>query len=570
MVFLLAFFLQAPPAPPPSYVPTPAELTDLRTKAEPLKSATNPDVAVYYKAIEWALRYPEEFFTKAYLANAQNVIKHGLERMKTGVPAKGRFSRGYRSRVDGSVQPYAMLVPDSYDPKKPARLDLVLHGRGATLTEISFLAAHDSDKPIPADQDALVMEVFGRTNNAYRWAGETDIFEALAAVRKNYNVDPDRIVLRGFSMGGAGAWHVGLHHPSQWAAIEAGAGFTETIKYAKLKDVSDVQRSLLHIYDAVDYSLNAWDVPTVGYGGEIDPQLAASTNIREALKGIAGLRTLFLVGPQTAHKFHPDSKKESDAFINRNLPRKAPDRIRFVTYTPRYGDVFGIHIDALEKLYSRAEIETSGSEMKTSNVARLTIDRARSIAIDGQTLTGAKFEKIGGKWQARQSNGLWKRHGLQGPIDDAFMESFLCVGDPGKFGKEFPKYMRGDVRTKPAREVDAADIAADNLILFGDPSNNGIIARIAAKLPITWQKGDIVAGSKRFSAADHTLVLIYPNPLNPNKYVVLNSGHTFGEKDFKGTNALLYPRWGDYAVIEKKTGAVKLSGLFDEHWRLQP
>ena len=62
--------------------------------------------------------------------------------------------------------------------------------------------------------------------------------------------------------------------------------------------------------------------------------------------------------------------------------------------------------------------------------------------------------------------------------------------------------------------------------------------------------------------------MIYPNPLNPNKYVVLNSGHTFGEKDFKGTNALLYPRWGDYAVIEKKTGAVKMSGLFDEHWRL--
>lgn len=569
MVFLLAFLLQAPPAPPPSDVPSTAELSELRAKAEPLKSATNPDVAVYYKAIEWVLRYPEEFFTRAYITNAHNVIKHGLERMKSGVPARGRFSRGYVSRIDGSVQPYAMLVPDSYDPKKPARLDVVLHGRGATLTEVSFLASHDSEKPVPAGQDGLVMEVFGRSNNAYRWAGETDIFEALAAVRKHYNIDPDRIVLRGFSMGGAGAWSVGLHYASQWAAIEAGAGFTETIKYAKLKDVSALQRSLLHIYDAVDYSLNAWNVPTVGYGGELDPQLAASTNIKQALAGMTGLRALFLIGPQTAHKFHPESKQESDAFINRNLPRKAPERIRFVTYTPRYGDVWGIHIDALEKIYAKAEIDASGTDIKTSNIARLTLDKARSLTIDGQTLTGAKFEKNGGRWEARLSNRLWKRHGLQGPIDDAFMESFLCVGETGQFGKDFAKWMRGDVRKKPVGAVSSADIAANNLVLFGDPASNALIARIAAKLPITWQMGEIVAGSKRFKAADHTLALIYPNPLNPNKYVVLNSGHTFGENDFKGTNALLYPRWGDYAVIENKTGAVKLSGLFDEQWRLQ-
>ena len=92
MLFLLAFFLQAPPPPPPSYVPSATELADLRAKAEPLKAAKDPDVAVYYKAIDWALRYPEEFFTKAYLTNAQNVIKTGLDRMKSGVPAKGRLS----------------------------------------------------------------------------------------------------------------------------------------------------------------------------------------------------------------------------------------------------------------------------------------------------------------------------------------------------------------------------------------------------------------------------------------------------------------------------------------------
>ena len=138
-------------------------------------------------------------------------------------------------------------------------------------------------RPCPPRQDFIQLEVFGRGNNAYRWAGEADVFEALDSVEKRYRIDPARIVLRGFSMGGAGTWHIGLHHPSRWVAMEAGAGFTETKRYAKLKEIPPYQEATLHIYDAVDYSLNAVNLPVVGYGGEIDPQLQGSTNIREQL-----------------------------------------------------------------------------------------------------------------------------------------------------------------------------------------------------------------------------------------------------------------------------------------------
>jgi hypothetical protein len=70
-------------------------------------------------------------------------------------------------------------------------------------------------------------------------------------------------------------------------------------------------------------------------------------------------------------------------------------------------------------------------------------------------------------------------------------------------------------------------------------------------------------------------VLIYPSPLNPNRYVVLNSGHTFHAADFQGTNALLYPRLGDYALFkikptEKGPVAVEtaVTGIFDDVWRV--
>src|SRR5260370_37222525 len=99
-------------------------------------------------------------------------------------------------------------------------------------------------------------------------------------------------------MGGAGAWHVGLHYPDRWAAVEEGAGFVETMNYAKRKDVPPYERSMMHIYDALDYALNATEVPIVGYGGEIDPQLNASILIRAARHGVPRLVALFLAGAQ--------------------------------------------------------------------------------------------------------------------------------------------------------------------------------------------------------------------------------------------------------------------------------
>ena len=58
-----------------------------------------------------------------------------------------------------------------------------------------------------------------------------DVFEVLhhfVNYERAYNrnlIDPARIVLRGFSMGGAGTWHLGLHHPDQFCVPGAGSRF---------------------------------------------------------------------------------------------------------------------------------------------------------------------------------------------------------------------------------------------------------------------------------------------------------------------------------------------------------
>ena len=118
-----------------------------------------------------------------------------------------------------------------------------------------------------------------------------------------------------------------------------------------------------------------------------------------------------------------------------------------------------------------------------------------------------------------------------------------------------------------------AEKSAANVVLFGDPQSNPAIAKVLPKLPIQWTKEELVVNSVKYDAKTHVPVLIYPNP-SGSGYIVINSGHTFGEADLRGTNALLYPRLGDWAVLKptptKENPAafeVVAAGLFDEFWQ---
>ena len=618
-----------------------AKLADLTSRIKALAAKkTDPallaDVDIYRKAADFILRYPEEFSTKNYTPETIKVLDDGLARAKeveaggsSWTKKTGHVVRGYISSTDGSVQPYGLTIPASYDGSKPMRLDVWLHGTQLELNEVRFINQQSGDhatSQIPAE-DYIQVEPLGRMNNSYRYAGETDVFEAIASVEQRYKIDLKRILVRGHSMGGQ-AWHLGLQHPGFFAALEASAGYVDTHEYARARlpkeGLPPYQETMLHYYDSQDYALNAFDVPSVGYGGENDAQLRASVKIREALvkEGFhftqetpyrwttKDLRAvLFLVGPKTGHAWHPDSKAESEAFLRKVLETadKAPNHLRFVTYTARWDKCYWLSVDALDETYQRAEVDATRTDdpkkytVTTKNVSRISFNGpAASYALDGQTINaGANptLDKANGKWTigSGKSAGLRKIHGLQGPIDDAFREPFIAVRGTGQpwnaeaqdyaqrrfdmLKGDFAKWMRGDIRVKDDTAVTAADIASSNLILFGDPGSNSLIAKVIGKLPIQWTRTEIAVGSEKVPAAGNTVAMIYPNPLNPQKYIVINSGHTFNlNRVFTGTESLFFPRIGDYALIHvdpaamaglTPVGDVKLSGFFNENWQLK-
>ena len=622
--------------PPNVQMPDDATLKRISEKTEELRKAIGelkqrkiPDdvlveVEVYLKGAENIVRF-SEWYAAASGKWALTTLDQGLARAKQaegGQPVWANVTgkwvvRAYRSSVDGSIQPYAVLLPHDYHSKKDWRLDVVLHGRDSSLTEAKFIATHTGDAP--RDLGYVQLEVYGRGNNAYRWAGEADVFEAIQHGAGPFN--PNRLVLRGFSMGGAGTWHIGLHHPDRFCVLGPGAGFTTTRGYVGNlpKQLPDYVEKCLHIYDAVDYSENAFNVPVVAYSGEKDPQKKAASNIENALSDFKEpLRFMHLIAPGLEHQMPKDWQEKAETGYRQyaDAGRSIAERVRFVTYTPKYGRCDWVQIDALRTTYERAVVDGTRKgnifDLTTKNVRRisLALDPQKNaplhVKIDGQQIEtkdvkpgNASFvylEWADEKWvvldnlqelDKRLAEKPEKSTGLQGPIDDAFTSKFVVIKptDNGffttnddfasaavdQFARVWDKYFRGTLPVQPAAASNT--LKGQNLILFGDPQSNPLIAEILPRLPIKWTNKSIVMNGVEYDSKTHIPVMIYPNPTDPGHYIVLNSGHTFREADLKGTNALLYPRLGDWAVIkpmpttnDPSAYEVVSAGLFDENW----
>jgi pimeloyl-ACP methyl ester carboxylesterase len=452
------------------------------------------DVDIYSKAGKWLLEFPQDFGNPQGVTNYLAVLDEGIARghqLQQGqspwLTEKGRKVLGYYSALDGSVQPMGVTIPDSYDPVKPTRLYVWLHGRSNGLSEASFINGFKNAPQFPstaytADVGQLTLDCYGRGNNANHQAGEVDIFEGIAAMNRRFKVDRDRVILRGFSLGGAAGWHIALQHPDQWAAAEIGAGtYPGRLVYAP-KPFPTYQDGPLHIYEnIIDWALNAYNLPLAAHDGDADDQVAtvgaprgsaptpnrgqleSSLRIRaqlakegfpsEGTEGnwtVPGTRDIFLISSATKHGVNREVKTRLDALLKQygDAGRQNPDHIRFLTYTTRYNQCFWVSLDGLEQHYQRAEVDAERSDggkqykIATKNLTRLTLNetsKASSIAIDGQTLKvrGAPqivLEKIGSVWKVAKPGawaGLHKTHALQGPIDDAFLDPFLLVRPTG-------------------------------------------------------------------------------------------------------------------------------------------
>lgn len=597
------------------------------------KHPRSADAAIFLKAVRYALDFDEWYDKKAEEGvNKANALldeaRMRIASLKNGrmpwLEGSGQKVLGYYSRIDGSPQPYGVEIPEGLawgGGHKPVPMWIWLHGRGDTATDLHFVYSRLNAKKPGQFQPAgaIVIHPFGRYCNGWKSAGETDVFEARDDAKVRFNVDENRVVLAGFSMGGAGAWHIGAHYADQWACVHTGAGFVDVKRYQKLTAEQMppwYEQALWGVYDVPPCARNFFNVPLISYSGENDKQRDSAQYMDEVLAQ-EGVTHPHLVGPGMGHRYHPDTLKEVQAWIEKAVAtgrNPVPKKVVLQTRCTRYGKMFWVTVRALTKAWEDTRVEAEVLDaarevsVRTRNVAALELDLSRvlgndkagtyTVVLDGQPVqdAGSGFVRDGqGKWTAaqRSTGAELKGWGFDGPADQAFQERFIVVlpdapcAHPGvdqwvkaesaHFIQRWRSLMRGDPVVKKPTELSADEREGRGVVLclWGDPRGNSLLRLMLDRLPLAWTEKSLSLAGKTVDAVTHVPVLACQWRARPGhaQRIVLNTGLTFREAHDR-TNSLQNPKLPDWAILDitqapdgEHAGKVVAADFFDERWQ---
>jgi pimeloyl-ACP methyl ester carboxylesterase len=497
----------------------------------------------------------------------------------------------FRSDADGSVQPYAVWLPKGFERSRRYPLVAQLHG-------LSFQETAAGHRPnfrglraetwIDPDIPAIYVQCFGRPSSFYIGIGEADVLQTIAEAARRFPVDPERVYLMGHSMGGAGSYTVGLHYPDRFGALS----LADAAMGGRLAPPADLPawmrpQSDLYLPSKLYPNARNLDVFFKNAGAGIQGR---STEFTDGIVAEGGFSTAesFPGVPHDMTVAFPYA-----AFVRQLIQhpiRRDPPEVKLYTTTLRYNRAYWVTVDRLavhnvDSLVVAACSDRKAVRVTTKNIDALTLrladapldkGSAPAVTVDGQNVeVGAaapelRLSRREGKWRAGApaDSEKPKRHGVQGPVGDAFLSRFLAVygeGDRDLAIAELdaarnppgPLILHGEFPMKAAAKVTAEDIRTANLILFGTPKSNPLLARIAGSLP------------RELMREEARGVFVYPNPLNPSRYVVVWSAKVLSSPDHGLRAGWTMPLALLPDYIEVRDGKIVSGGHFDSDWRLK-
>lgn len=151
------------------------------------------------------------------------------------------FTINFTNSYDGSSQQARVQIPDSYNSSVPTPLLIAVHPRSSTMffgenefgaaanTSVWLLGSPELHGSWPADDPTQPP-----TPGAYSYAsleGQYDIVTVVKYMIQNYNVDPDRIYIVGYSMGAQMATLMAAKYPDLFAALFDNKGPTDWVDW---------------------------------------------------------------------------------------------------------------------------------------------------------------------------------------------------------------------------------------------------------------------------------------------------------------------------------------------------
>jgi predicted esterase len=542
------------------------------------------------------------------------------------------FYRAYRSPFDGTLQPYATYVPSGYHKRRKYPLVIALHGfmstsmitlrraLGSSIKELSY-ADGDRDLPRFREQRFLVAAPRGYANINYRYIAEDDVLRVIEEMQRAYNVDPDRVYLTGLSMGGLGTMEIGLHFPDRFAGLISNCGAADTRLYESVEGYTPTpwEADLIEGRSAVLWAENGLHVPFFiahGIKDKINHHRNSRVLVREYER--LGYRIESRFDPDLGHNVW-DRTYEKGRIWTKFLRYKRdpyPERVVFKSAHDRYMKAYWVRLVEradfwkFARVEARIDSETNTIRASTSNLLgvafdvsgkRLSREKPLRVELDGVTVHEGMFAAREITFVREKTNTPWrmlpageapprrpKHAGLSGPIEDfKYVRQLVVYGtqDPAeepvlrRAALEASSYhSHAGIELTVKRDVDVTeeDLRDSHLHLFGTPRSNSLLRRIEGSLPLRVVAEGVKVGDMLHRGGDLGFKLIYPNPISPDRYVLVSAGvHAHAAR---WANWL--PLWvPDYIVYDQRTVAPRWgkmlagrpaieAGTFDRDWRL--
>jgi pimeloyl-ACP methyl ester carboxylesterase len=536
--------------------------------------------------------------------------------------------RTFKSRIDGSVQAYAIhpATAAAVAGEQPG-LIVALHGAGDEAEE--FLA-HFAPK-----KWAHVVAPTGRRPYGFDWEdwGRADVLEVIDDVRQHFPSDPRLTYLTGHSMGGHGAWHLGVTYPDRFAAIGPSGGWPSFWSYGggmlDFEDPDEIQALMLRgnaPSDTLSLLTNlAGDGIYVLH--DADDQDVPVEQARFMRNRLAEFHPNFVYFERPgADDWSGDAGYDwppmMEFFQHNSLPSPNERKtIAFTTADPGVSSRCGwVSIEAQQKPLQPSsveiaqDVETRSFVGQTQNVARLAIDVGHwssrrggpiQVTLDGQQLprlawpeadeagnsaTTLWFERHDDRWSAA-SAPLPHSKGPRrsGPFKAAFDNDALLVygtnGTPeendwaeakARYDAETFWYRGGGaLEVLPDSRFDSHRDPERNVILYGNADTNRAWPALLADSPVQVRRGEVRFGTHAESGDDLAALFVYPRPASDTALVGVVAGT--GPAGMRLTNRLRYFVSGvaypdlmifGPGVLAEGTSDVRAWGYFGPDWKV--
>lgn len=540
------------------------------------------------------------------------------------MPQAVRYGRllelAYIADNDASPQPYFLYLPSRYDGTKPFPLILFLHGWVPTTSRTDPYLVSDFVLDMAERHQALFVIPHGRTNTDFQYAGEVDVLRVKKEMEAFFKVDPERVYLLGVSMGGAGAWQVAAHYPDLFAATAPINGqadwfrfWHEKFNYPARAELPAHIATLVALNNPLDLAANFTNLYSYSqHATRCFVGVGHTKAMVDRFQALGAPYETYEDPSQLGHYIYwqPECWDRAFSHLVAQKRRPPPTTLRYATYSLRFPGAWWATLRAFRQWGKLATVAaTAGGpgtgqiDLQSENVAALALaprrewaspDGAFTVTWNGRKLARAKPDADGvlalvaADWQPPAPGTLSKTTTACGPLMDVLNFPFVVVtGTTGsaeenranaelaaRFVTDWEEYAEGNLDILKDTEVTESIIRDKSLILAGLPDTHAILRRCDDKLPFKLTRDTIaLPDGKTYPARGTGLLLTYPNPLNPKRYIVILHGLHGGEDR---SNNHRFDRFADFSIFVREplpginVNRFLAAGFFDGRWQYDP